>query len=292
MDNLINDYISNLKIKRLSDNTLEAYVRDLKKFTEFIVYRNEDIKEIDLVTIMAYVQFLQKNKKSDSSIVRNIVSVRNFYKFLIMRGLVKNNPVYYYEAPKVKRKLPDILSVEEVDKLLSMPDVSEFKGIRDRSMLEMMYATGIKVSELLNIKISDINLELAYIKCTGIKDKERIIPIGSVALKCLKAYFECRDKYNINNVDFLYFNLRGQQMTRQGFWKLVKRYAEEANINISINVNTLRHSFAVHLLQNGADIKTIQELLGHEDLATTQIYAGVSKKSRISEIYKNAHPRA
>lgn len=292
MDNLISDYVTALKQRHLSDNTLDAYVRDLKNFTEFIAYRNENIIETDFVTIMAYVQFLKENKKSDSSIVRNIVSVRNFFKYLTMKGFVKDNPVYCYEAPKVKRKIPDILTIEEVDKLLSMPDVSGFKGIRDRSMLEMMYATGIKVSELLNIRIDDINLELAYIKCTGIKEKERIIPIGSVALECLKTYFKCRDEYNIKKVDFLYFNLKGQKMTRQGFWKIVKVYAEETQINRSINVNTLRHSFAVHLLQNGADIKTIQELLGHEDLATTQIYAGESKKSRISEIYKSAHPRA
>lgn len=287
MDNLVNEYISVLKSKQLSENTLKAYFRDLNKFTQFIVYRNQSINEIDGMTIMSYVKFLKGKNKSDSSIARNIVSVRNFLKYLINKGLVNYNPVYFYEIPKIKRKLPGVLTDNEIDKLLSIPDVSQFKGIRDKCMLEIIYAAGIKVTELLNLKLEDIDLELSCIKCTGINNKERIIPIGPDALECLKIYLEQRTEQNVNKLDYVYFNLKGEQMTRQGFWKIIKHYANEAGIHKDINANTLRHSFAVHLLQNGTDIKTIQELLGHEDLATTQIYTKVSKKSSITEIYEN-----
>lgn len=292
MENLVSNYINNLKSKNLSINTVDAYTRDLNRFNEFVLDREEVLKDIDVVTIMSYVQFLQKNKRANSSIARNIVTLRNFYKFLLRQGIINENPVFQYEAPKIKRNLPDILTIEEVDKLLSMPDTADFKGIRDKSMLELMYATGIKVSEMLNLKTYDLNLKLAYIKCKGTKDKERIIPVGSLALKCMESYLQQREEHNINKLDYVYFNLQGAQMTRQGFWKIVKYYSSEADINKTINSFTLRHSFAVHLLQNGADIKTIQELLGHGDLATTQIYAGISKKSKIAEIYKKAHPRA
>lgn len=292
MEDLVRNYINDLKAKKLSMNTVDAYTRDLSRFYQFLSDRKEVLKDIDAVTIMSFVQFLQKSKKANSSIVRNVVTIRNFYKYLMKNGVVNENPVFKYEAPKIKRNLPDILTVEEVDKLLSMPDTSDFKGIRDKSMLELMYATGVKVSELLNLRIFDINLKLAYIKCKGAKERERIIPVGSLALKCLEAYLEKREEQNINELDYIYFNLKGMKMTRQGFWKIVKYYKEEANINKSINAFTLRHSFAVHLLQNGADIRTIQELLGHGDLATTQIYAGISKKSRIAEVYKKTHPRA
>lgn len=159
-------------------------------------------------------------------------------------------------------------------------------------MLELMYATGVKITELLNLNIYDINLKFNYIKCRGSKKRERIIPIGSYAINCLKNYLEVRPVINVYNLDYLFLNLKGTQMTRQGFWKIIKFYAKEASIDKEIDSYTLRHSFAVHLLQNGADIKSVQELLGHKDLAATQIYSSISKKSKIAEVYKNAHPRA
>lgn len=292
MNNFVEKYFNELKSKSLSSNTLDAYVRDIKKFYEFVKSRDENLEEIEVVTIMAYVQYLQKKGQASSSIVRNIVSIRNFYKYLVKIGIKEDNPVIQYESPKVKRNLPEILTVEEVDKLLSMPDQLTDKGIRDRAMLEIMYATGIKVTEMLNLTIYDVNLKLSYIKCRGIKEKERIIPIGSYAVSCLENYLKIRNKLNIYNLDFVFFNLQGTQMTRQGFWKLVKMYANDADIKKVINSYTLRHSFAVHLLQNGADIKTIQELLGHRDMATTQIYSGIYKKSKIAEVYRKTHPRA
>ncbi|NFD42903.1 site-specific tyrosine recombinase XerD [Clostridium botulinum] len=288
---MIENYIKDLQKKNLSKNTLEAYRRDVEKFSEFVRNREEKILSVDTVTIMAFVQYLQREGRATSSIVRNIVSIRNFYKYLIKKNMVSEDPTLGYEIPKIERTIPKILSVEEVDKLLNSPDSSK-KGLRDKAMLELMYATGVKITELLNLNIYDINLKFNYIKCRGSKKRERIIPIGSYAIKCLKNYLEVRPAINVYNLDYLFLNLKGTQMTRQGFWKIIKFYAKEAFIDKEIDSYTLRHSFAVHLLQNGADIKSVQELLGHKDLAATQIYSSISKKSKIAEVYKNAHPRA
>lgn len=230
---------------------------------------------------MAYVQELQKSKKANSSIVRNIVSIRNFYKYLNKQGILEEDPVINYEMPKLKRNIPQILTIEEVDKILQAPDLNTEKGIRDKSMLEVMYATGMKVSELLNITMFDINLKLCYIKCKGTKNRERIIPIGSYAVNCLNEYLKIRPSLNSYNLDYLFLNLQKTKMTRQGFWKIVKQYAKLSGINKEINSYTLRHSFAVHLIQNGADIKAVQELLGHSDMSATQIYSTISRKVRL-----------
>lgn len=291
-DELVNKYISHLMNKGLSKNTLDAYSRDVDRFLDFLKERKEDIFDVEEVTIMAYVQFLQKTRRANSSIVRNIVSIRNFYKFLYKKGYIDEDPVVNYELPKVKRNIPKILTIEQVESLLNAPDITCEKGIRDKAMLEVMYATGVKVTELLNMTMFDVNLKLSYIKCRGSKNKERIIPIGRYAVDCLDKYLNIRPNINVYNLDYLFLNLKGVQMTRQGFWKIVKKYAKIADIKKSINSYTLRHSFAVHLLQNGADMKSVQELLGHKDLSATQIYSTISKKSNIAEVYKKAHPRA
>ncbi|MPM98941.1 Tyrosine recombinase XerD [bioreactor metagenome] len=241
---------------------------------------------------MAYVQDLKKNRKANSSIIRNLVAIRSFYKYLIKSGKITESPLINYEVPKNKRNIPEILTVDEINKFLDTPDCSDYKGIRDKAMIELMYAAGIKVSELLSLRIFDINLKLSYIKCKGLKAKERIVPIGSFAVNCLEEYIQIRNKVNSSTSELLFCNLRGEKMTRQGFWKMIKGYATEAKIDKVINSYTLRHSFAVHLLQNGADMKAVQELLGHNTLSTTQIYSSISKQSKIVDIYKNAHPRA
>lgn len=292
MDSYLLKYIDDLERKHASKNTLDAYVRDISRFYDFIKERKEKIQDVETVSVMAYIQYLQKQGKAVSSIVRNIVSLRNFYKYLLIKGIVSENPVVSYQIPKIKHNIPKVLTIEEVNKLLSSPDLKLNKGIRDKAMLEVMYATGMKVSELLNLTIYDINLKLCYIKCKGSKEQERIIPIGSIAVKCLQDYLSIREELNTYNLDLLFLNIKGVQMTRQGFWKIVKYYAEEAGIDKAINSFTLRHSFAVHLLQNGADIKSVQELLGHKGLSATQIYSSISRKSKIAEIYKKAHPRA
>lgn len=291
MSSVLEGYLKELQRKSLSKNTIDAYNRDITKFKEFATNREEDLNSVTTVTIMAYVQHLEKTGHATSSIVRSIVSIRNFYKYLIKKGIVLEDPTLSYDIPKVQRNIPKILSVEEVDALLNSPDSSK-KGLRDKAMLELMYATGTKVTELLTLTIYDINLKFNYIKCRGTKSKERIIPIGSYAVNCLKEYLQVRPELNIYNLDYLFLNLKGTQLTRQGFWKIIKHYAKETSIDKAINAYTLRHSFAVHLLQNGADIKSVQELLGHRDLAATQIYSTISRKSKIAQVYKNAHPRA
>lgn len=292
MDNLILKYGEEIKKKKLSLNTQEAYLRDLKKFSEFIKKRDEKIADITEISIMAYVQQLISDNMANSSIERSMASIRGLYKYLILKGIVQRDPTMKYESHKVKRNLPVILTVEEIDKLLSMPDLNTMKGMRDRTMLEVMYATGIKVSEMLELNMPDINIKLSYIICREASKRERIIPIGSYAVKCLEKYYPIRRKINKYNNDYVFLNLKGGKMTRQGVWKIIKYYADEAKINKPINLYTLRHSFAVHLLQNGADLKSVQELLGHKDMAATQIYYNISKKSKIAEVYKKNHPRA
>ncbi|GAA0723591.1 site-specific tyrosine recombinase XerD [Clostridium malenominatum] len=292
MEELINKYIENLNNRNFSKNTMDAYIRDIRRFSEFIQSRDEDLISVDEISIMAYVQEMKKNKRANSSVVRNIVSIRNFYKYLKRKGLIEENPIEDYEIPKITRNVPKVLAIDEVDKLLNAPDKLSEKGIRDKAMLEVMYATGIKVTELLNMTIFDIDLKLSYIKCKGSKNKERIIPIGSYAVNCLNEYLKIRDNLNSNNLDYLFLNMQNSKMTRQGFWKIVKECAKISGIKKDINSYTLRHSFAVHLLQNGADIKSVQELLGHSDMATTQVYSTISKKNKIAEVYKNTHPRA
>lgn len=292
MDEFLLRYINYLKSKNMSKNTLDAYKRDIDRFLKFLLLREEDLKSIDEISIMAFVEELHKNKKANSSIVRNIISIRNFYKYLNKQGIINEDPIINYEIPKIERNMPQILTLEEVNKLLNAPDLTTEKGIRDKAMLEVMYATGVKVTELLNITTFDVNLKLSYIKCRGSKNKDRIIPIGSYAVDCINSYNKVRQILNIYNLEYLFLNLQSTKMTRQGFWKIIKQYARVAGINKEINSYTLRHSFAVHLLQNGADIKSVQELLGHKDMAATQIYSNISRKSKIAEVYKKAHPRA
>lgn len=292
MNNLLRIYIDNLKNAKLTRNTIEAYTRDVKRFIEFMEDRNESVEIVDCITIMAYSEQLRKEGCANSSIARSIISIRNFYKYLTKKDYVQHDPTAYFSIPKIKRNIPQILSIDEVDELLNQPDELTHKGCRDKAMLELMYATGIKVSELLSLTIYDINLELLYIRCNNGKKKERVIPIGTHAVRCLSQFLKIRPEINTNNLNLLFCNTKGNQMTRQGFWKIIKEYAKKMNIKKTINSYTLRHSFAVHLLQNGADIASVQELLGHNSMSTTQIYSTIGKKSKIAEIYKKAHPRA
>ena len=292
MNNLLTIYIDNLQNNKLTRNTVEAYARDVKRFIEFTENRNESLETVDDITIMAYSEHLRKEGCANSSIARSIISIRNYYKYLIKNNFAEHDPTAYFSIPKIKRNIPQILSVEEIDELLNQPDGLTFKGCRDKAMLELMYATGVKVSELLSLSIYDINLELLYIRCNNGKKNERMIPIGTHAVRCLSQYLKIRSEINLNNLSLLFFNTKGDKMSRQGFWKIIKEYAKKANIKKTINSYTLRHSFAVHLLQNGADITSVQELLGHNSMSTTQIYSNISKKSKIAEVYKNAHPRA
>ncbi|MBZ9608373.1 tyrosine recombinase [Clostridium estertheticum] len=292
MNDLLKIYSDNLKNNKLTRNTIEAYTRDVKRFIEFMEYKNESIKTVDCITIMAYSEYLRKEGRANSSIARSIVSIRNYYKYLIKNDFAEHDPTAYFSIAKIKRNIPQILSIEEIDELLNQPEESTIKGCRDKAMLELMYATGIKVSELLSLTTYDINLELLYIRCNNGKKNERIIPIGTQAVRCLSQYLKTRSIINLNNLSLLFLNIKGDKMTRQGYWKIIKEYAKKTNIKKAINSYTIRHSFAVHLLQNGAGIASVQELLGHNSMSTTQIYSTIVKKSKIAEIYKNTHPRA
>ena len=247
---------------------------------------------IDYITILAYAEFLKKDGSANSSIVRSIISIRSYLKYLIKGNVIKQDPTAYFKIPKIKHDIPQILSIEEIDELLNTPDGLTNKGCRDKAMMELMYATGMKVTELLSLTIYDINLELLNIVCNNASKKERTIPIGAHAAEWISNYIKVRSELNSNNLMLLFLNAKGDKMSRQGFWKIIKGYAKKTNNKKIINSYTLRHSFAVHLLQNGADIISVQELLGHTSIATTQIYKSINKKNKLAEVYKNSHPRA
>jgi integrase/recombinase XerD len=292
MNKVLDDFIAELKSdKKLSLNTLESYSRDVRQFLSYLADTNIDFRNVKKTNIIAYMLYLQKEGKATSSISRSIASIRAFYRMLMKNHIVTYDPTLDLESPKSEKKVPQILTVEEIEKLLSLPGENDSKGIRDKAMLEVLYATGIRVTELINLDVCDVNLDLGYIKCNG--NKERIIPVGKVALKVLAVYIKDFRKAFLrdDNVKALFLNFHGDRMTRQGFWKIIKHYASLAGIDKDITPHTLRHSFAAHLVENGADLKSVQQMLGHSDISTTQIYAEMVK-TRISDVYKKTHPRA
>ncbi|HQD41634.1 MAG TPA: site-specific tyrosine recombinase XerD [Bacillota bacterium] len=286
------DYIGS--VRKLSDNTVESYCRDIKQYIEYIESKNiHSFKNTNKTTVITYLLYLQKNGRATSTISRSLASIRAFYQYLTSERILDRDPTVDLESPKVEKKLPTILSGKEVELLLDQPDLNTAKGTRDKSMLELLYATGIRVSELVALDLDDINLELGYLKCCNNNDKERIIPVGTIALEILGRYIRdvrpglLRGKPETA----LYVNYKGERLTRQGFWKIIKGYKNKAKINKDITPHTLRHSFAAHLIENGADLKSVQEMLGHSDISTTQVYAQITK-NRIKEVYNKAHPRA
>jgi integrase/recombinase XerD len=286
------DYIGS--VRKLSDNTVESYCRDIKQYIEYIESKNiHSLKNTNKTTVITYLLYLQKNGRATSTISRSLASIRAFYQYLTSERIIDRDPTVDLESPKVEKKLPTILSGKEVELLLDQPDLNSAKGTRDKSMLELLYATGIRVSELVALDLDDINLELGYLKCCKNNDRERIIPVGTIALEILGKYIRdvrpglLRGK----SETALYVNYKGERLTRQGFWKIIKGYKNKAKINKDITPHTLRHSFAAHLIENGADLKSVQEMLGHSDISTTQVYAQITK-NRIKEVYNKAHPRA
>ncbi len=292
MDEVIRSFIDDLKSdKKLSKNTLESYSRDIKQFLFFLRDNSTDFKNVKKANIIAYVIYLQKEGKAVASISRSLASIRAFYHVLVKNHVVSHDPTIDLESPKIEKKVPQVLSIDEVERLLSLPNNSDTKGARDKAMLEILYATGIRVSELISLDVEDVNIDLGCIKCNG--TKERIIPVGKIALSSLdnylKNYRAILKKSKKDNALFL--NFHGERMTRQGFWKIIKHYAALARIEKEITPHTLRHSFAAHLIENGADLKSVQQMLGHSDISTTQVYADMIK-TRISDVYRKSHPRA
>ena len=286
-----NDFLVN--VKKASSNTLSSYLRDIRQFGEYLD-SHEDVgyAEADEDALGNYITWLRNNGKSVATVSRNIASLKCFYSYLVSQRLVNTNPTGKLVPDKTTQKLPQILTSKEVELLLEQPECTDMKGYRDKAMLELLYATGIRVSELISLNISDVNLNAGVIRCVS-HDKERIIPMYPAAIKALSEYMEFVRPQMIARDDeqSLFVNVSGERMSRQGFWKIIKSYQAKAHIEKDITPHTLRHSFAAHLLENGADLRSIQEMLGHADISSTQVYSQLVKK-QLKDVYNKAHPRA
>lgn len=275
--------------KRSSKNTVESYMRDIKQYISSCDKRFEDVNKTDIIS---YIMEIEGEGKSKSTVSRKIASIRCFYQFLINTGRVQKDPTLSIKSPKQERKMPETLSQEEVKRLLSSPDTNTVKGLRDKAILELMYGSGLKVGEVVELKLEDVNLNMEYIRCGDELHGARYIPLGKRSKMDTEEYLKYgRHVLEKWDRETLFLNLRGEKLTRQGLWKLIKQYAAIAKIEKNINPLTLRHSFAIHMMENGADIKSIQELLGHMDLSTTQIYQSKTDE-KLKDVYRKTHPRA
>lgn len=295
MNALLCDFVNYLeKDRKLSANTLSSYTRDIRQYFDYVADNSLDVVKVSKTQIITYMLYMQKSGRAAASVSRSMASVRAFYNYLVSNNYVDTNPAYRLQAPKREKKLPCILTTDEVESLLAQPDSLDkptAKSIRDKAMLELIYATGIKVSELISLVVDDVDTTLGYIKCIG-NDTARIIPIGHVAVSALSAYLgDVRQSMANEGENALFVNCNGGRLTRQGFWKLIKDYAHRAGIEKDITPHTLRHSFAAHLIENGADLVSVQEMMGHKDISSTQVYTKLVK-SRIRDVYNKAHPRA
>jgi len=281
--------------KGLSANTQAAYRRDLHKFVDFLENscNLHDWKDVSKNDIINYLSWEMDQGAENSSVARSFSSIKSLYKFLVAEEYIGLNPTTDLESPRIKRKLPQVLSIEEVDRLMEEPNVMLPLGLRDRAMLELMYGTGIRVSELLALQLEDINTMAGFLRCLGKGRKERIVPVNQTAIKWVERYV-ARARQTLlkrNQERTLFLNAHGRSLSRQGFFKILVHYGEKSGIKKEITPHTLRHSFATHLLENGADLRAVQEMLGHADISTTQIYTHLTK-SRLREVYQQCHPRA
>jgi len=287
-------FLNHLLIEKgLADNTIISYRRDLQTLVQFLADRDiNNFKQVKKKDIMDHLFTLKNRGISARSHSRHLVSIRQLYKFLILEGRAQEDPTSNISFPKTWQRLPHVLNYSQVEALLAQPDESPL-GIRDKTMLEVLYATGLRVSELINLTINAVNLEAGFLLCLGKGSKERMVPIGSSARKNLQKYYNGprQQLLNLKRSKFLFINKFGNKLSRQGFWKIIKRYAVEAGIEQKISPHTLRHSFATHLLENGADLRSVQAMLGHANIATTQIYTHVSM-DKIKKLYFKHHPRA
>jgi integrase/recombinase XerD len=296
MNDAIRDFLHYLIVERgLSKNTIESYKRDLSQYIYYLqeVEKLKEWSEVERKHIVNHLYQLKDKGRASTTIARNIASIRSFHQFLLREHVSDKDPSVHLDSPKPERKLPKTLSPGEVDGLLSVPKRSTPFGVRDRAMLELLYATGIRVSELVNLNQVDVHLTMGFIRCIGKGDKERIIPIGKMATNAVEEYLESGRALLVKKkqTNALFVNHHGNRLSRQGFWKILKALAIQAKINKTLTPHTLRHSFATHLLENGADLRSVQELLGHTDISTTQIYTHISK-ARLKDIYSTYHPRA
>ncbi len=279
--------------KHASANTLESYKRDISQFADYLAgIKAESALLATNAMVSGYIEYLKSAGRAASTVARTVASVRAYYRFLVMKKLISYDPTANLKTEKVKKTAPEILSGQEVELLLDQPACVDLKGYRDKAMLELLYATGIRVTELVSLDLQDVNPELGYIKCrSGVK--ERVVPIHSVAAQALENYLANARRVMVINADeqALFVNCSGSRLTRQGFWKIIKAYTLMAGINKDITPHTLRHSFAMHLVENGADLKSVQEMMGHSDISSTQVYAHMAQ-NHIKDVYRRAHPRA
>ncbi|WP_163969918.1 site-specific tyrosine recombinase XerD [Oceanobacillus halotolerans] len=292
----LEDFFHYLQVERgLSDNTLQSYKRDLKQYKQYIekVEQKSNWDAVVRQDIIGFLYMLKDSGKSSSTIARAISSIRSFHQFLFREQIVSFDASLHIETPKKERKLPDVLSAKEVDALLNIP-CKDPLSYRNKAMLELLYATGLRVTELISLNVSDLHLTMGFVRCFGKGSRERIVPLGDVAKKAVEDYLQLgrnslvKKQRNENN---LFVNQHGRPLSRQGFWKILKAIASEAGIQKKITPHTLRHSFATHLLENGADLRAVQEMLGHADISTTQVYTHVTK-TRLKDMYQTYHPRA
>lgn len=293
MDKQIKSFLEFLqKDKKLADNTLQSYKRDIDQFEEYVNKNQIDYLKVDESTIKNYLDYLQDIGKKTSTVSRNLASIRSFYQYSVRVKDIAEDPTANVQSPKIEKRIPNVLSTKEVDLLLEQPSDSDLKGMRDKAMLEFAYATGMRVTEIISLNIDNVNIKDGYVICkTG--TKQRTIPLGAMSLQALKNYIDNSRPYLIktDDAESLFVNINGKRLTRQGFWKIVKYYKDQAHIDKDITPGVLRHSFATHLLQNGADLKAIQTMLGHSDISSTQVYMQFQDEG-IKNIYKKTHPRA
>ncbi|MCD8502379.1 MAG: site-specific tyrosine recombinase XerD [Bacillaceae bacterium] len=296
MQHQLEDFLHYVLVERgLAQNTIQSYRRDLEKYIHYIkhVEQMKEINEVTRIVIMNYLYFLKENGRASATIARTIASVRAFHQFLIREKQTDKDPSVHIETPKLERRLPKVLSFDEVDALLSAPTSKTPFDLRNKAMLELLYATGMRVSELCSLLVDDVHLTMGFVRCVGKGNKERIIPIGKISCEALLTYIDHGRSLLVKKKrhDYLFVNHHGEPLSRQGFWKILKKLSKQANIEKNLTPHTLRHSFATHLLENGADLRSVQEMLGHSDISTTQIYTHVTK-TRLKDVYSTYHPRA
>ena len=296
MENQIRAFLNQLQVEKgLSANTLAAYGRDLRKFAAFAAKQKRGLRSITRDDVVDFLGSLYRRKLDSRSVARHLVSLRNFFKFAVSEGEVKDDPTLNLESPKIWKKLPTYLTLDEVDRLLAQPDTAKPLGLRDKAMLELLYSTGLRVSELVGLRIADLQVQTGCLRCIGKGDKERLVPVGRQALAAVQDYLrDARPRLLSRNprpVPFLFVNARGGKLSRVGFWKNLAAYGRRAGLRGRLTPHKLRHSFATHLLERGADLRSVQLMLGHADISTTQIYTHVIQE-RLKQVYKAHHPRA
>lgn len=295
MKDSLEDYLRFAQVERgLSNNTISSYRQDLVEYLTFLEKEKQGTWEVDAYVVDSFLANQRDLGKATTSITRMISSLRRFYKWLLRNDIIMRDPLIKIDSPKKERHLPVALSHKELNNLLSAPDISKPLGLRDRAILEVLYATGIRVSELISLKESDFHEELNLIRVLGKGSKERLVPITNIALSWVKKYQkDVRDSQILKRgkyTDYIFLNAHGGPLTRQAIWQMIKKYCQEVSITKNVTPHTLRHTFATHLLENGADLRVVQEILGHSDISTTQIYTNLTQK-HILEVYKQAHPR-